>query len=42
MKVTILYKIIIDGPTYRTDTMEWEGELTSAEYRKVQLTKMQH
>ena len=42
MKVTILYKIIIDGPSYRTDTMEWEGNLTPAEYRKVQLSKMQH
>ena len=42
MKVTILYKIIIDGPSYRTETMEWEGSLTPAEYRKVQLSKMQH
>ena len=42
MKVTILYKMIIDGPTYRTDVMEWEGKLTTSEYRKVQVAKMQH
>ena len=42
MKVTILYRIIIDGPTYRTETMEWTGELNASDYRKIQVYKMQH